>query len=139
MKQFFDKYKFPIYVIGALIAATVLTFLLLYYSADSTVSVPKADNLSNRSNASVNQAIQSKDSADDFANQAEALEQSRQEAVQKARKSRDDFQTKKQKFQKEVKNHEEIKNTPVVISTDNLDERERRLRSDLRDLYPERK
>ena len=134
LKLYWTNYK-NIIIGGSLLIFSIV--LWSYCSASSEFHLPEADKLGYQANSKMQESNVAINSADELANQALELEVPKQQAIKRAQTSRAKFERSNQSLQKAKKEYEEFIQTPVVIDSDNLNERERALLPELRQLYPD--
>ena len=133
LKSYWTNYKN--FIIGGVLFILLVVFWS-YCTADSEINLPKAETRAANANAAVQESETQIKAADEASTRAEALEQPKREAIQKAANSRQKFEKSSQNFQAKKNEYEKFQSNSIIVSTDDLDERERNLLSDLDRLYP---
>lgn len=123
--------------IGLGIAGMLVVALIgLYLTSDTLTDTRKADKLADASSASHTESLISETQADAVAAQVEAKEAERVEALRELSISRETTLRQKEELQTLRSKYDAIRKNKPVISDDNLTDRERKLLTELRELYP---
>lgn len=118
-----ERHKHAIQIGLTLLAVVMIGLLFAYCSSSSEVQTDKADKYAQQSANSHVESVQAETNANVIAEQIEAVSEDREEAKKQYAKA-------KKKISKVQ--YEKIVNQPVVIDTNDLDARERKLLARLR-------
>lgn len=120
--------KITLQIVATIGGLLMVGLLFAWFVSDSTVNVPKANVQANISaNANAN-SVRAETAANTVAVEVKKAETNTAVA-------RKDFTKAATKARKGIKQYENLKTKPVVINTRDLDARERKLLTNLRDLY----
>lgn len=122
LKDTFQKHKTAIIGAGFIAALIGLVLLFAYLSAPSDISTPKADQHDRNAVVLEQEATKAEGNANVY--RAQRVENEKETTVAKSR-----LTTQKKQYEK-------VRTTPVVVDSSDLDARERKLQSDLANLYP---
>lgn len=116
---------------GTIVVIALIGLLFAYCSSSASTDTSKADKLGAQSANSHIESIQTEANANIINLQADDIAKDREEAE-------DDFRTQRDFLRKKKvtnKKYEKARNSPVVVDTNALDARERRVLAELRELY----
>lgn len=127
-------------VLGAVAVGGAILFWVLFawFSASSETNVPKAEDFNKQSSNSHIESVKSEGNANVTAEQVKAIDARRIEADRMARVAKATKNEAVNKLNKRTDEYETFRKKGTVVSSDDLDARERKLLSDLANTYPNR-
>jgi copper chaperone CopZ len=135
MKKFYEKHKHAIHIGGAIVGMLLVCVVAIYLTSSSETSTPKADEFGKQSANSHAESVTLESEANTIAEQVGKVDQQRVAEGKNVESSKSGLKGRTEKLNKSRSEYEKVRNTPVTVDTNDLDDRERRLFAELKRLY----